>query len=459
MRPQITMGESKKPQPVLTDTERFPLIRDLSFLNKLRNDQFAPRYNFKSGDRLNECHLEKLKSYNSTLVADKKFWKEGETPHWLTPYLNWCQRTVRFYRHHPSDFLDQPTMNRLDIKNVPWDFVSTDCDLADLMVYKTSGTTAAAIDILFEPFSQASYLPLLQSLLRDYDVELTAQPDSVATALITDQQEAITYASISTYLNGAGVLRVNLNVNDWNDLSHRTSYLEKYNPEVLTGDPFSLLSLIELKPKIKPKAIVSSAIRMTQGVKCKLEQYFQCVVLDTYSMTECKMVAVETNGKYKALRPDVYLEIFDKDVDVALPMGERGELVITGGHNSFLPLIRYRTGDFCSLVIEDDIPYLVDLEARNPIAFYDSSGRFVNYVNISKTLVVFPLAAFQLHQFSNGNLSFTGWTNEALDDQVTNALLAIFGKDILLDIQLLPVENKSSAKPISYSSDKKGVRG
>jgi phenylacetate-CoA ligase len=453
------MGESKKPVPVLTDSERFPLVRDLSFLDKLRNDPFAPRYNFKSGDRLNEYHLEKLKSYNSTLGPDKKFWKKGETPHWLTGYLIWCQQTVPFYRHRSSDFSDQPTMNRMDIKNAPWDFVSEDCDLNDLMVYKTSGTTAAAIDILFEPFSQASYLPLLQSLLRDYDIELTAKPDSVATALITDQQEAITYASISTYLNGAGVLRMNLNGNEWKDPNHRIRYLEKYTPEVLTGDPFSLLSLLELKPKIKPKAIVSSALRMTHGVRRKLEEYFQCVVLDTYSMTECKMVAVETNGRYKALRPDVYFEIFDEEADVMLPMGERGELVITGGHNSFLPLIRYRTGDFCSLAMEDDIPYLVDLEARNPIAFYDSSDRFINYVNISKTLVVFPLAAFQLHQFSNGSLSFKGWADENLEDEITKALLAIFGKDTLLDIELLSVDNKSSAKPISYSSDKKGILG
>lgn len=43
--------------------------------------------------------------------------------------------------------------------------------------------------------------------------------------------------------------------------------------------------------------------------------------------------------------------------------------MVTGGNNPFLPLMRYRTGDFCSLKIENGVPFLVDLEARNPVVF------------------------------------------------------------------------------------------
>jgi phenylacetate-CoA ligase len=447
------MEGSKKPKAVLSDSERFPLIKDLSFLTRLRNDPFAPRYNFKSGDRLNEAHLHRLEAYQSTLGRSKKFWPEGSIPTWLSSYVDGCISSVPFYKNRPSDFSQQPTINRLDIKTAPWDFVSDDCDLNDMLVYKTSGTTAVAMEVLFDPFSQASYLPQLQSVLDDNNIQITKRPDSVAFAMISDQSEALTYASLSTYLNGAGLLRINLNPTDWNDLKDRTRYLEKYNPEILTGDPFSLLSLLELKPAIRPKAIVSSAVRMTLGARKKLEEYFQCVVLDIYSMTECKMVAVAAGGRYKAIRPDLYFEIFDKEKDVVLPPGERGELVVTGGNNPFLPLIRYRTGDFCQLMIENGTPYLVDLEARNPVVLYDHQGRFINYIDVSKALFVYPLAAFQLHQYKDKSISFTGWTNDDSGDQIKATLHTFFGKSIVINICLRPVENKSSTKPIAYSSD------
>ena len=44
----------------LTDSERFPLIKDLTFLNRLKQDNYAPKFNFKSGDRLTENHLSEV---------------------------------------------------------------------------------------------------------------------------------------------------------------------------------------------------------------------------------------------------------------------------------------------------------------------------------------------------------------------------------------------------------------
>ena len=49
-----------KPAIALSDTERFPLINDLSFLFSLQQDEAAPLYNFKSGDRLTAEHLKKV---------------------------------------------------------------------------------------------------------------------------------------------------------------------------------------------------------------------------------------------------------------------------------------------------------------------------------------------------------------------------------------------------------------
>ncbi len=138
------------------------------------------------------------------------------------------------------------------------------------------------------------------------------------------------------------------------------------------------------------------------------------------------MVAVAEKGRHRAIRHDLYLEIFDEHEDVLLPYGKRGELVITGGNNPFLPLIRYRTGDFCSLEIENGIPYLIDLEARNPVVFYTKAGKRVNNIEISRAMAELPLAGFTLHQAKDYKLTFKGWSSEDLKDKVIEEINSKF---------------------------------
>ncbi len=267
----------------------------------------------------------------------------------------------------------------------------------------------------------------------------------------------MTYASLSTYLDGAGILKINLNTNDWKQAGDRVKYLEKYNPEILTGDPFAFLSLLDLKPALSPKALVSSAMKLTRGVRGKLERYFKCPVLDIYSLTECRMVAVaENERRYRAIRPDLHLEVFHKDEDTLLKPGERGELVITGGNNPFLPLIRYRTGDFCSLVVEDGMPYIVDLEARHPVFFCNENKAFVNSVDISNAMTEFPLAGFNVHQRADKSVQFTGWSTDSnLKPAILQSLRKIFGTGLSVEITITAPDSRGS-KPVSYSSDVEG---
>ena len=449
----MSMEENKKPQVALSDRERFPLLTDLSLLNRLKQDSQAPRFNFESGDRLQAHHLLKVQQYGRSILEEHKFWNKGETPQWMPEFLSWCSRTVSFYKGRSDRLEDQPSISRADISREPWAFVSSDCSLDDLLVYQTSGTTGAPMDVLFDPVSQACWLPQLQSILAHYNIQMEAGPEQLAVALICAQQSTLTYASLSTYLKGAGILKINLNPADWHDPAHRTGYLEKLNPQILTGDPFAFLALLSLKPNIKPKALVSSAMKLTDGIREALENYFQCPVLDIYSLTECRMVAFAAGGRHRAIRPDLYLEILDPQSDRVLPYGERGELTITGGNNPFLPLIRYRTGDYCRLEIDQGIPYLLDLEARQPVAFYNQQGKLINNVDISREMTRHPLAGFTLHQHANGSLRFTGWSDEALAQPVSSSLQALFGEEVLMEVQIKAIEPNTSPKSVTYTSE------
>src|SRR5690349_12767020 len=169
VKQQTFMAENNKPAVALSDAERFPLLTDLSFLKQLRQDEFAPSFNFQSGDRLRSDQLQKVKEYASTL-ATRKFQKKESQPDWLHNYVDWCIRTVPYYKGRKAEHDAHPTIRRSDLKAHPWKFVSTDCDLNDLLVYQTSGTTGSAMDVVFDPVSQACWIPQLESVLSKYNV-------------------------------------------------------------------------------------------------------------------------------------------------------------------------------------------------------------------------------------------------------------------------------------------------
>lgn len=437
-------------QPVLNDNERFPLITDLEFLKNLRQDINAPRYNFKSGDRLTDESLKSVKQYSN---KDLAFWDENNIPNWIDKYLSWCKETVPAYKDRPDGFKNQPSICREDIANTPWNFVSDECNIDDLLVYSTSGTTGAPMDVLFDATAQATWIPQMESILKREGISLEGGKGKVSICLICFQEETLTYASLSTYLKGAGVLKINLNPKDWNDPADRIKYLEQYNPEILTGDPFAFLELTKLKPNIKPKALVSSAMKLNTGVRKKLESQFKCFVLDIYSLTECRMIAYSnTENEHHLIRPELYIEILNPNNDTVMPLGVRGEITVSGGNNPFLPLIRYRTGDFGSLKKTESGFCIINLEGRNPTIFKTTSGQFINNVDISRAMKDFILSSFTLHQQKDGSLTFEGWGENLSKQNIEVSLKQLFGNTTPVTITLNR-EKYMNSKKVIYSSE------
>ena len=453
MKRQIPMDASSDPQIALTDAERFPLLNDLSFLNTLKQDALAPKFNFKSGDRLNALQLSKVKAYKKNYYSTKLFWNEGQPPLWLMDYVQWCFDTVPFYQNKGNQFDSFPTMHRDDIRKQAPLFVSNEANLEELLVYYTSGSTGAKLDVLFDAVSQANWLPQIESVLEDFAISITESSNTTAIALICAQEKTLTYASLSTYLGGAGILKINLNPSEWSHPDNAKKYLEKYKPQILTGDPLAFMALLALQPELRPKAMISSAMKLTTGTKNKLEHYFKCPVIDVYSLTECRNIAYATEIGHKVIRPDLFLEIFDEHHDVPLPNEKRGELVVTGGSNPFLPLIRYRTGDFCSLKIVDGIPYLIDLEARNPVIFFTKSDLKINNIDISNRLSHLPLAGFKMHQRKDKVIEFIGYSNDISPKEIIQLLNVVFKNDIEIQATIEKISQNNTVDKTQYSSE------
>ncbi|MBI5623513.1 MAG: hypothetical protein HY924_07035, partial [Elusimicrobia bacterium] len=86
-----------------------------------------------------------------------------------------------------------------------------------------------------------------------------------------------------------------------------------------------------------------------------------------------------------------------------VPKGGTGEILVTGGRNPYLPLLRFRTGDFGRIergrcACGDAAPRIVDLLARPAALFRSDEGVVVNPIDLARALRPFPIVQHQFLQ-------------------------------------------------------------
>lgn len=433
-------------EPLLTDSDR-------RFLLELQQHPAAPHYNYACGDMLDAEDLEWVRMFEQALQQRPPRWKPGQPPPWVAEFARDCLSQVPHYRSYGrSDWADDlPTLGRQVLKESPELLIPIGADQAKLVNYPTSGTTGNSLNIASHPVTAACYLPLLRKAVEAAGGRLQGGPGRVSIVLLFYQQNTLTYPSISTFLGGAGFLKLNLHPGQWHNPQHRIDYLEHYQPEVISGNPLSFAELAKLDLRLKPSAMISTAMAMLPGDRRRLEERFQCPVIDFYSMSECRCLAACSNGdRYQLLAHDVYLEILDAH---GLPCaeGERGEITLTGGRSPFLPLLRYRTGDYGAMTWDGDTPYLIGLEGRAPVRFYRRDGSWINNIEVTHVLSDLPLRQFSLHQQADLNLRFLYRQGEVSQETLRTRLEGLFA-DLPVEIAVALPNELLENKWIRYSS-------
>jgi len=448
--------------------DRHPLItrEGTMLLHRLREHPRAPRWNHACGDRLDGAGLERVLAFEERLRRSAGEPAADGVPRWVFEFAGRCLRQVPFYRararglRSPLDtagFTALPTCARGDLNRDFISFVPDGEPLDELIVYETAGTTGHPVTILSHPLVSNLYLPLLRAALAERGVSLEGGAGRVAIALICAQSFTYTYASISSYLGGAGFIKVNLNPLDWREPEDRTAFLDDCAPEVYSGDPLSFLALMRLPLRHRPRALVSTSMALAPGFARELAAHFGCPVLDLYSLNECRLVAASADPGIGAERGhrvvphDVYVEALD-DAGRPVAEGERGEIALTCGRNPFLPLLRYRTGDHACLVRRQGAPLLENLHGRAPVVFLDVAGRGVNSIDVSYLLKPFPLACFALHQHADRSLRLTV-QGSACDQALIREVLAQLFGDLPLEIASLESGTPGAAKLVPYTTD------
>jgi len=435
-------------------TDRFPLITESGFrlLQRLQEHPHAPRYTHPGCNRLTPDGLRRAAAFAIEIQAAPPRWGPGQPPDWLAEFVERCYREVPFHRRYggrPASFGDIPTTDRGDLGRAPWAFVPDPQPLDDLIVYNTSGTTGHPLDILTHADTLALYLPLLRAALAAHAITLESGPGRVAILLACYQKYTYTYAAVSAFLDQAGFVKVNLKPAEWRDPADRARFLDDCQPEVYTGDPIAFHELMALPLRTRPKALVSTAMTLSPGLKSSLASHFDCPVIDVYAMNESGPIAVRTAAGYALLQPRLFVEILTPQSEPC-PPGVRGEVTLSGGFNPFLPLLRYRTGDHAALEFNGGQPVLVGLEGRPPVTFRAADGEPINNVDISIALRSFPITQYTLHQASDGALRLKLRAPDVDQAIIREALLGLFGPGRELTVESLETLGD---KVIQYTSD------
>lgn len=444
----------------LDDHALFPLLTDgaRATLKRLREHPHAPIYNWRTGERLNEAALARVRAYGQQLKTAERGWRPGEPPPWVIDFAQFCRREVPYHRRRPDwsdNFSQLPPMTREVIRTRPWDLVPDPLPIDDdLIVYTTSGTTGRRLRIISCPEAPARYLPAIEYALARVGVRIEGGEGRVAIVQACAQRKTNVMSSVSSYLGGAGFAKINLLPHDWRDPADAAAFLDDCAAEVYTGDPFAFVRLMEFPLRTRPTALVSSATALLPGARAALAAHFGCPVIDLYSMNESGPVAFDVGDGtgHEILPHDLFVEILDGR-GAACPPGVRGEVALTGGNNPYMPLLRYRTGDFAAMDFSRPVPRVIGLSGRTPTIFRAADGRRVNSIDVTAALGDLPLTWFRLHQRADGKLEFRASGSDAELARAAEALRDLFGAGVRVERAAGEAEE---GKALQYTSDLQG---
>ncbi|HSJ01266.1 MAG TPA: AMP-binding protein, partial [Verrucomicrobium sp.] len=351
----------------------------------------------------------------------------------------------------PARFTDIPSLSRADLSRDIAAYVPDSVPVDRLINFRTSGTSGHPLLLASHPVVAASYLAFHKRALKRFGITLLAGAGEVGVVLIGHQSKWFTYVSVTPTMNEAGLAKINLHPADWRDPADRALYLDDLKAEVYTGDPISFAELLTLPVRWHPRALMSTSMTLLPGLRQRLEERFQCPVLDLYSMNEAGPIAVAdpATGGHVLLQPQMYVEILD-DNDQPLPPGERGEVTLTGGFNFCLPLLRYRTGDHAALDFSGSEPVLKGLSGRPPVRYRTRSGEWINNIEITHAFRPLAVPQWTVHQDATGGVTLTHAATDSLNLQLTEILQRLFGVDQPLKIQR---SQFLEGKVIQYTTD------
>ena len=437
---------------IATDKNRYPTLTPdgKKLMNYMREHPSAPIFRNKSGNRLTESDLLALADHE---IHVKTARVRLSAEDWMPDFIDSVYADVPFYRalgSAPKTLRDVPVISRAELSADIARFVPDSVSTKRMMHFQTSGTTGHPLLVPSHPQVAGRYLSYHKRALARFGIVPRHGKGQVGVILLGFQKKCFTYLSVTPQMNESGLAKINLHPNDWNDPNHRATYIDEMAPEIIAGDPISFAELLRLPVKHRPRALMSVAMMLTDGLRAKLETQFGCPVLDIYSMNEVGPIGVFDPhlDAHVLLQDKLFIETLRPD-EKPSEKGERGDIVVSGGFNFCLPLLRYRTGDAGILSDRDGGPVIEGLHGRQAVKFLTGTGEWINNVDVSHALKGLAMHQFGLHQNADGSLLFYAAPDNQNELSKAEQILAtIFGN---LSLDTRPIQGEG--KQLQYTSD------
>jgi phenylacetate-CoA ligase len=465
--------------------ERNPLMTAAGWRNfqRIQQSRFAPIWNYEVGDRLLESDLPAVDLFRRQIATHRPSYDGVSGP--PDPIVDFLESIIEkspFYRRRivkgfdvKRDWNYLPTFGREELFNGIETLVPDDADIERLVVYDTSATTGHPLRIPQHPCAMAKNHPLLDLVLAEHNALPTFHPEMVALFNVGSESHSVMFPNTFSVWNEAGFAKINLHSKGWCDTTLAQKFFDELRPSFLTGDPVAFAEMLRWNITANPTALVSTAVSLNPGLRQELESRYNVPVIDFYSTTETGPVAVSEPRKvvesdlarsaeeFKVLPPDIYVEIVDAE-GFPVPPGQSGEITVSGGRNPYLPLIRYRTGDYAAMSFDPDkngnpVPRIYNLVARKPVVFQGTDGLSVHPIDIGRELRRVSFAQHELIQRVDRSLDIILRPIVGVpinQEQVVVALRTLFGERqevrVTLD-ETLGIEQgdrSGGGKPIPY---------
>ena len=452
--------------------EKSPLItaRGYQLWREMQQHPHAPIWRTVAGDRMQAEDLSHLNRYREALHAGRERCPTDVPPDHILAWLHAKRDKVADFRlrlpdgfkaeHHWQNI---PTMSREDIATRLEYLIPDDADLEQMLVYRTAGTTGHALQVPHHVQAVTSYLPMIELALQQYGLQSDFSAGQVANFLVGAQVNTVTYATVLSAWQQAGFAKLNIHPNEWRKADDAQQFFSQLNPAMLTGDPISFSEMLRQQIPAQPRTLITTAVAMSNGLKQHLQEHYHAPVIDWYSLTETGPLAYACplGHGYHQLPHDVFIEVLDAE---GFPVSDRqvGEITVTGGRNPFIPLLKYRTGDWGRMdhtpcPCGDPMPNLLDLEGRVPVLFRAADNSIVNPVDLSRILRRFPFVQHSFRQLADRSceLIIRPIRNGSASEKqaVARALGELMGElplDIRYDNEL---GNRSRGKVLPYQSE------
>lgn len=392
--------------------ERVPLIKSgcMELLRKMREHPHAPLWNTRCGDRLTSDDIQFVRKFGESLESlrnEKNLLPDIAAIEWIERMRGrslWFSEALGEIDIR-NNFTQVPCMCRADLQDSLEQIVPDDADLDRLIINPTSGSTGQPILCPNHPRGVGCYDPLIQFILKRHGIAENYDHTKVAAIQFCAQRETITYNTVHSYLNGAGFAKINIFPGQWKSPESPKIFVRDMAPVFYSGDPFAYAYAMRTGIDYRPRGIISTALTLEEGLRKELADYYRCPVINFYSLNETGPVAYscpENPDRLHILPHDIHVETLYDDGTPA-EEGMPGEITITGGRNPYMPLLRYRTGDYAILdyspcACGDPMPSLMNLSARKQMIFFTKENLPVNPIDISRILRQYPIVLFRFLQ-------------------------------------------------------------